>query len=472
MRGWTVPPATRTPRSLIVYSSAASWMLSDAGRRHDHAQLVGELFAQDADALQQVAALRLVDQRHQRVADLQLERLDRQQLAQRRSAGGGGGGRDGFGGGGATRAAPARDGPGHAARGHRQGEEGHGRQAGHEGEEPEQAAGGPDRPRAAGELGDQRGRDGAAAGTVGHQQAGRGADDQRRDLRHQAVADGQRAVGGQRLGRRHAVLRHADDEAADQVDEGDDQAGDGVAAHELGRAVHGPVEVGVAADLLAPAARLVLVDEAGAEVGVNAHLPAGHRIEGEARRHLGDAPGALGDDHEVDHHQDEEEHQPDHVVAADDEVAEGGDHLTGVAAAEDQAGARDVEPEPEQRQQQQQGREDVELERIARGQRDQQHDDGQRQRQRQESVEHERRQRHDQQRDDHDHADRQPGLGGGRERQPPPPERPGAGGGAGRRARRGGGAGHGRRGAGEGNDAHARLPAARGAPPWRRARRR
>jgi hypothetical protein len=50
------------------------------------------------------------------------------------------------------------------------------------------------------------------------------------------------------------------DEPADEVDHRDDDGRDGITADELGRPVHGAVEVGLVGDLLAPAARLVLVD--------------------------------------------------------------------------------------------------------------------------------------------------------------------------------------------------------------------
>jgi hypothetical protein len=73
------------------------------------------------------------------------------------------------------------------------------------------------------------------------------------------------------------------------------------------------------------------VDQAGVQVGVDRHLLAGHRIEGEARADFGDALGALGDHDEVDHHQDREDDQADGEVAADQEVAEGLDHLAGGA---------------------------------------------------------------------------------------------------------------------------------------------
>ena len=76
-------------------------------------------------------------------------------------------------------------------------------------------------------------------------------------------------------------------------------------------------------------ARLVLVDQAGGEVGVDRHLLAGHGVEVEARGHLGDAAGALGDDHEVHDHQDREHDHADHEIAAHHEIAERLDDVAG-----------------------------------------------------------------------------------------------------------------------------------------------
>ena len=94
----------------------------------------------------------------------------------------------------------------------------------------------------------------AARAALRNQQAGGERDDQRRDLRDEAVADGQLGedVGGGRG--RHVVARHADDDAAEDVDGGDDEAGDGVAAHELRGAVH-RAEEGALLLQLAAAAR-------------------------------------------------------------------------------------------------------------------------------------------------------------------------------------------------------------------------
>ena len=128
------------------------------------------------------------------------------------------------------------------------------------------------------------------------------------------------------------MLRHADDEAADDVDEQDQHAGHRVAAHELRGAVHRAEELGLLADLGAAPLGLLLVDQAGVQVGVDRHLLARHRVEREARADLGDALGALGDDDEVDDDQDREHDQADREVAADQEVAERLDHLPAAPA--------------------------------------------------------------------------------------------------------------------------------------------
>ena len=95
---------------------------------------------------------------------------------------------------------------------------------------------------------------------------------------------------------------------------GDQQAGDRVAADELGGAVHGAEEAALLLQLAAAASGGGLVDQAGREVGVDRHLLAGHGVQGEAGGDFGDAAGALGDDDEVHDHQDREHDD------ADDEV--------------------------------------------------------------------------------------------------------------------------------------------------------
>ncbi len=382
--------------------------VAGAHRRHDDAEVEGDLAAQGADAVEQVAAGGGVDEVDQVGGEHDLERVDPHLRAQRL----GGVGVDGAGrppspadsavllGGPSSptrwpsRSTPAptrMNGsfgmPGTSARAMRRG------------------AGDHQRRLAAAELLGGVGAHVALGGGAGDDEAGGDRHQQRRDLGDQAVADRQQAVGLQRLGRRHPLLQHADREAADQVDDGDDDAGDRVALDELRATVHRAVEVRLGADVRAALARLVLVDEAGVEVGVDRHLLAGHRVEGEPRADLGDAARTVGDDDELDDDQDQEDHQADDERAADDEVAEGVDHLAGEAVRQHQPGRGHVEAEPEQGEDQQQRGEDREVERAAHVHRREQDDQGADDVQRDQQVEQRGRDRHHEQQDDAHDAD-------------------------------------------------------------------
>ena len=162
--------------------------------------------------------------------------------------------------------------------------------------------------------------------------------------------------------------------------------------------------------VLAALARLVLVDQAGGEVGVDRHLLAGHGVEVEARRDFGDAARALGDDDEVHDHQDREDDDADDEVAAHHEVAERLDDVAGgvgalVAVREDQARRGEVERQPQHGRDQQHGREGGEFERRLDEQRRHQDQHREDDRDRQQQVEQERRQRQDQDDEDRHHAD-------------------------------------------------------------------
>jgi hypothetical protein len=96
---------------------------------------------------------------------------------------------------------------------------------------------------------------------------------------------------------------------ADDVDQDDDDPAMASPA-QLAGAVHGPVEVGsLSSSGGACGASLSLIRPVF-QFGVDAHLLAGHGIQGEAGGHLGDARGPLGDDHEVDQHETEKTIMP------------------------------------------------------------------------------------------------------------------------------------------------------------------
>ena len=238
--------------------------------------------------------------------------------------------------------------------------------------------------------------------------------EQRRDLRHQAVADGQQNVGFRRRAEGQAELAGADDDAADDIGREDQDTGDRIALHELGGTVHRAVEIRLLGDLGAAGAGLLGGQVARVQIGVDGHLLARHRIEREARRHLRDAACTLGDHDKVDDHEDDEDHDPHREIPRDDEGAEGFDHLpgrtgAGVALGQDDPGRGHVERQPEGRGDQQEAGEAGEIQRAETVQRH--HQDQQRQqdvedeedvqqhhRQRQHHHRHQRKDAHRQQR--------------------------------------------------------------------------
>ena len=210
--------------------------------------------------------------------------------------------------------------------------------------------------------------------------------------------------------RRQTVPRDADDDAAEDVDRENDDAGDRVAAHELRRAVHRAEEGAFLLELAPARLRGLFVDEAGREIGVDRHLLAGNGVEGEARPDLGDAGRALGDDQEVDRHQDEEDDDADDEVAAHHQAGETADDVACrcrplLAVREDEPRRRDVEREPQDRRDQEHGREGGKLERLMDPQRHHQDQHGERDRRGETKVDHHRRHRQEEQAQNKDDAD-------------------------------------------------------------------
>ncbi|MNM74661.1 hypothetical protein D3C81_864250 [compost metagenome] len=231
-------------------------------------------------------------------------------------------------------------------------------------------------------------------------------------MRHQTVTNGQQGVHLAGVGKAHVVLEDTNGHAADQVDEQNQQTGDGVTAHELAGTVHGTVELSFLGHFRTTGLGLVLVDQAGVEVGVDGHLFAGHCIEGETRAHLRNPPGTLGHHDEVDDHQNRENHYTHYVVTADHHLTEGLDHLTGSGVAvltveHHHPRGSDVQRQPQQRRHQQNGRKHREIQRPQGVHADQQHYDGQGNVEGEKHIEQERRNRqhhhcqHDQQQQRH-----------------------------------------------------------------------
>ena len=97
-------------------------------------------------------------------------------------------------------------------------------------------------------------------------------------MRDQAVTDGQQGIelAGFRNGQ--VVLGDTDDQTTDQVDQQNQQAGHGVAAHEFRGTVHGAEKVGFLGQFGTAFFGGLLVDHAGIQVGIDRHLLAWHGV--------------------------------------------------------------------------------------------------------------------------------------------------------------------------------------------------
>ena len=173
----------------------------------------------------------------------------------------------------------------------------------------------------------------------------RDADHERGHLRDESVTDRKQRIFLQRLHDRQPFLHDADRESAEDVDERDEDARDRIAAHKLARSIHRTVKIRFFLHLHAPLRGRRLVDDSRVEFRVDGHLFSRHRIEGETRRDFRDAARALGDDHEIDHDQNQEDDRADDVVPTNHEMPERVDDGARVPIAEDESRGRDVQRE-------------------------------------------------------------------------------------------------------------------------------
>lgn len=156
------------------------------------------------------------------------------------------------------------------------------------------------------------------------------------------------------------------DDAAENIDRGDDQTGDRIATHEFGGTVHRTEEGAFFFQFAAAALGFLFIDDAGGQIRIDRHLLAGDGVQCETRANFGDTRRTLGDDDEVDGDQDHEDDQTDHEVAGHDEAGETGDHAARsrralVAMRKDDARRRDVQRQTDHGCDQQHGRERREI---------------------------------------------------------------------------------------------------------------
>ena len=163
-------------------------------------------------------------------------------------------------------------------------------------------------------------------------------DHQGGNLRDQAITNTQNGVCLHRLSHAHVALDDANADAADDVDQRDDNARDGIAANKLASTVHRTIKICFLRQLLAPRAGLIFLDETGVQLGVNRHLFARHGVQREPRRHFGNTTGTFGNDHEVNQRENDKHHEADHIIVLHDHFAKFLNDLARLRFAKDEPG--------------------------------------------------------------------------------------------------------------------------------------
>src|SRR5690606_4919324 len=250
-------------------------------RRNDHPALAGEGLANTRDAGEQIAALFRIGERKQSITDLNREGVLIDQLAEFLRHGGGRRVCSASCTGGFTGLAGTLGGASFAGRLARIGKsrigifgrlvpaqvvtrviehtaeqaEGQHRHTGEDAKEAEHAAHDFQRARVPGELAGDLVAEVAVLGGAGDEQTGGHRNDERRDLRNEAITDREQRELLQRFGERQVHLQHADREAADHIDERDEDACHGIATDELRRTVHRAIKVRLLLNLQAALGR-------------------------------------------------------------------------------------------------------------------------------------------------------------------------------------------------------------------------
>ena len=124
-------------------------------------------------------------------------------------------------------------------------------------------------------------------------------DEKRRNLSHKSVSHRCNGIGGKHGCYRLPGLDDADDTSSNQIDCRCDERHDTVSLYNLGRTVHGTVEIRFHLNLLSSLSGLFFRDHPGGKIRINRHLLTGHRIQLKACRHFRHTLCALCDNNKL-----------------------------------------------------------------------------------------------------------------------------------------------------------------------------
>ena len=111
-----------------------------------------------------------------------------------------------------------------------------------------------------------------------------------------------------------------DHQTADNVDDQNHDADDRVTFNKLACTVHGTVKVCFLLDFFPPRSRFLLIDQPGVQIGVNAHLLPGHRVQRKTCANFRYPFGPFRNDDKLYNDQDKKDDKTDRQLSAGDEI--------------------------------------------------------------------------------------------------------------------------------------------------------
>ena len=118
------------------------------------------------------------------------------------------------------------------------------------------------------------------------------------------------------------MLRHTYRESADNVNDQNQNAGNGIAFYEFTGTIHRTIKIGFGSNIRTPLLRLIGINQPCIQIRINRHLLAGHCVQSKAGTYFRYPACTFGNDHEINDHQNDEHHQTNGVITTDQHFTE------------------------------------------------------------------------------------------------------------------------------------------------------
>ena len=125
-------------------------------------------------------------------------------------------------------------------------------------------------------------------------------------------------------------MRYANGEPADDIDQNNHDASNGIAFNKFTGAIHRPVKAALLFNVAAALLRLLFIDYANIHIGINGHLFARQAVQRKPSSHLGHPLRPIGDHHILHHDQHDKHNQTNDIIAGYHMFTNGANDPTGI----------------------------------------------------------------------------------------------------------------------------------------------